>query len=100
MTINLTKPGEPTLASVRALLASHPDTRDCQLRVTTEGVAYLSDVTGAEELDGILFRLETWDSLNRCFGPEGAADEAWVSRVLQVLKDNWPTPKSKYIDSY
>ena len=98
MEINLTRPF--TKNDVRALLASVDDSQHWQLRVTTEGTAFLSADVGAAELDGILFRLETWDAGNGYVGPNAAANDGFVQRIYDVLKKNYPVPKSSYIDVF
>ncbi|MGO2201221.1 hypothetical protein [Pseudomonas helleri] len=44
-----------TLDDVRQLIASKDDSVDRQLRVTDDGIAYISDITGAEHKDGLSF---------------------------------------------
>jgi hypothetical protein len=98
MEINLTRPF--TKEDVRALLASVDDSQNWQLRVRKEGSAFLSADVGANKLDGILFRLETWVVGNGYVGPKAAADDGFVQRIYDVLKKNYPVPKSSYIDVF
>ena len=60
MQIDLNTPEQLTPQQVRQLLAEGNDRIHNQLRVTRGGIAYLSQITGGRELDGLLFRLETW----------------------------------------
>lgn len=85
---------------VRGLIGSKDDSKHRQLRVTKDGIAYLSDVVGNRELDEILFRLETWDAGNDYVGHEASMDEKWVTRVYNALRKNWPKPSSSYIDFF
>lgn len=100
MQIDLNDPAQLTPEQVRQLLKAGNDCIHNQLRVTRGGTAYLSQVTGGRELDGLLFRLETWAAGSGCVGPESADDERWVQQVYNVLRNNWPKPASDYIDIY
>ncbi|MBQ68999.1 hypothetical protein CL689_02940 [Candidatus Saccharibacteria bacterium] len=96
--LDLTKPF--TVDDVRRLIASKDDAKPRQIRVTKEGVAFLSDSVGSRDLDGILFRFETLDAGNGYTGKDAALDDHWVSKIHDVLKSNWPKPFDSYIDSY
>jgi hypothetical protein len=98
MEIDLKTPGALTVENVRQLIASKDDKKNRQLRVTKRGVAFLSDEVGLDNLDGILFRLETWCAGNGYCGPEAARDRRHVQFVYQDLRDNWPKPKANLID--
>lgn len=100
MQIDLNDPAQLTLEQVRQLLAEGNDRIHNQLRVTRGGSAYLSQVTGGRELEGLLFRLETWAAGSGCVGSVAAADDRWVQQVYNVLSSNWPKPASDYIDIY
>jgi hypothetical protein len=86
-----------TIKNVAKLIASKNDSADRQLRVKTDGVAYLSDDVAADNIEGLAFRLETWDSGNDYVGIAASEDEGWVRRVHKCLSENWPIPKSRYI---
>jgi len=99
--INLNNPEDLTQAAVRELLASASDDEHTQLRVTKEGIAYISSGTvGGVNIDGLLFRLETWAKGSGYVGIVAASDEVWVMQIFNALKQNWPTPSSDYIDIY
>lgn len=101
MPIDLTQPGEPSLASVRRLLAEGSDRAHCQLRVNDAGLAWLSTAAiGGQALAGVRFRLETWAAGSGCVGPLAAKDDAWVEKIQAVLLGNWPHPRSDYLDIY
>jgi hypothetical protein len=101
MYLDLTHPGEPSLASVRRLLAEGNDRMHCQLRVSDAGLAWLStDAIGGQAITGLRFRLETWAAGSGCVGPAAAEDDAWVAKIQQALERNWPQPWSDYIDIY
>ncbi|MDN7143099.1 hypothetical protein KC131_20825 [Pseudomonas sp. JQ170] len=100
MQIDLNNPEQFTLEAVRSMLAAGNNAQHNQLRVSRGGIAWLSQVVGGRELDGLAFRLETWAAGSGCVGEQGAADERWVLQVFNALKDNWPKPASDYIDLY
>ncbi|AZE95510.1 hypothetical protein C4J96_3401 [Pseudomonas orientalis] len=102
MQIDLNKPGSLTLAAVRQLIASASDDEHTQLRVTKAGIAYISSgkVVGGVDIDGLLFRLETWAKGSGYVGNVAASDEVWVTQIFNALKQNWPEPSSDYIDIY
>ncbi|HWD32178.1 hypothetical protein ACIKP7_21110 [Pseudomonas caricapapayae] len=100
MQIDLNNPEQFTLEAVRSLLAAGSNAVHNQLRVNRGGIAWLSQVVGGRELEGLAFRLETWAAGSGCVGEQAAADERWVLQVFNVLQRNWPTPSSDYIDLY
>lgn len=100
MEFNLNQPNALSVEKVRALLASGNDAEDRQLRVHNSGRVYLSPEVGAENIAEVLFRFPTWDAGSGYVGPEAAKDQAWVDRIFNALRANWPNPKSRYIDSF
>nr|WP_189672344.1 hypothetical protein [Pseudomonas sp. SWRI154] len=99
--IDLNDPGGLTIEAVRQLLASASDDEHTQLRVTKGGIAYLSSgVVGGADIDGLLFRLETWAKGSGYVGRVAASDEVWVTQIYNALKENWPKPPFDYIDIY
>ena len=101
MQIDLSNPENLTLAAVRQLIASASDDEHTQLRVTKAGIAYISSgVVGGTDIDGLLFRLETWAKGSGYVGNVAASDEVWVTQIFNALKDNWPNPPYDYIDVY
>lgn len=89
-----------TLDGVRKLLSSKEDSADCQLRVTNDGIAYLSDVVDATGKEALSFRLESWDEGNNYVGQAASEDDEWVARIYKCLQKNWPIPASSYIDQF
>ncbi|KMN20689.1 hypothetical protein [Pseudomonas weihenstephanensis] len=101
MSIDLNKADALTIDAVRQLLASASDDVHTQLRVTKAGIAYLSvGVVGGADIDGLLFRLETWAAGSGYVGIVAASDEVWVMQIFNALKENWPNPAFDYIDVY
>lgn len=101
MQINLTDPASFTRDAVRQMIASGDDTVHNQLRVTKDGIAWLStDAVGGANIEGLLFRLETWSAGSGCVGAVAASDSVWVMQIYNALKDNWADPRLDYIDVY
>ncbi|MFL1391111.1 hypothetical protein ACI77F_25960 [Pseudomonas tritici] len=102
MQIDLNNPENLTLANVRQLLASASDDEHTQLRVTKAGSAFISSgsAVGGADIDGLLFRLETWAKGSGYVGNVAASDEVWVTQIYNALSQNWPEPEFAYIDIY
>ncbi|MGE1151654.1 hypothetical protein [Pseudomonas kitaguniensis] len=102
MQIDLNNPDGLTLEAVRQLLASASDDEHTQLRVTKAGIAYISSgkAVGGVDIEGLLFRLETWAKGSGYVGNVAASDEVWVTQIFNALKQNWPNPSFDYIDVY
>ncbi len=64
----------------------------------------LADLKKAKMIVGfapaLCFRLETWSAGNGYVGSDAANDNEWIDRVYKVLQENWPNPKSTYIDVF
>jgi hypothetical protein len=102
MKIDLNEPGAWTLESAAAVIGSASDkTNHVQLRVTTDGILYISEgIVGNLQTEDLAFRLETWDRGNGYVGPDAAKDGEWVSRIYKAVQDNWPQPALSYINIY
>lgn len=100
MEIDLTKIDNFTLESVTQLIASKDDSEHHQIRVTENGILFLSDDVGNINLDDIRFVLETWDAGNGYVGWSAALDEVWVERIYQAIKQAWEKGDRGYIDWY
>jgi hypothetical protein len=97
--IDLTNPREFTPENVRAMLAAADDRKRNQIRVTKDGMAYISEeVCGNRDIAGLAFRLETFMPGNGYVGPAAASDSSYADTIYAVLRKNWPRPKSTYID--
>ena len=84
------------------LIAEGDDQFDNQIRVTNDGYIYLSrGIVGAENLDGIAFRLESFDAGNDYVGIEASKDEEHVTLMYRAIKDNWKSDQRRtYIDDW
>lgn len=98
--IDLNDPKQFTLNGVKGLIASKNDSEDRQLRVTKSGIADLSDTVGADDIDDILFRFETWDAKNDYVGVDASNNDEWVLRIYTALRENFPTPKYRRLEIY
>ncbi|MBD1900941.1 hypothetical protein NDI44_04510 [Trichocoleus sp. DQ-A3] len=100
MEINLNDSKAFNIESVRLLIKSGDQSRHSQIRVTKDGIAYLSYITGNKEIEGILFRFETLSAGTGYVGLEAAKDEDWVNQIYKALKDNWENQTHGYIDYF
>ena len=100
MTINLNDPKQVTLENVCKFIASVDDSIDRQIRVTDGGIVFISDTFGGDNIEGILFRVETFHRGGGHFGQNAAKEDKWVKRIHAMLKRHWPTPGAAYIDIF
>lgn len=100
MQIDLKKPNDLTIENVRSLIASGTDDTHSQIRVSKDGIVYLSKTIGNRDIEGLAFRLETLQAGNGYVGPVAAQDTKWITRLYECLKANWPNPSSTYIDYF
>lgn len=98
VTIDLNDPEQFTAENVAKLIGSKDDSEHRQVRVTKEGIAYLSDVVGNIAVEGLAFRLETWTYGKGYVGQDAAQDEEWVETVLEQLREHWPKPRETFVD--
>ena len=83
--------------------ASELITNDCisyQLRVDWSGDVYISTITGAEEIDDVKFRWESWDPGNEYVEPCAASDHEYVKNSVASLKKCWEDGVRVYCDYY
>ena len=99
MKINLNDETEFTIGNVAKLIASKDNSQHRQLRVTKDGTAFISDEVGNLNTNDLAFRLETFNAGNDYTGLKASQDIAWVERIYNTLRNNWPNPTDTYIDS-
>lgn len=75
-----------TEAIYKDMLANANDCISHQLRVDWSGDVYISTITGAEEIDNVKFRWESWDPGNGYAGPRAASDHEYVKQSVASLK--------------
>lgn len=100
MEINLNDPNDFTKENIKKLIASENDSVHTQFRVTNKGVLFLSKDVGNQNLEGIVFRIETNCAGNGYVGEKASMDENWVNRIYTVFNSNWPNPKHNYTDVF
>lgn len=90
-----------TLEEFRHLIAEGNDNHFNQIRVTKSGMVYLSeDIVGADQLDNISFRFETFDAYNGYVGEDASKDDDFIKPVFNALKGNWEKQITTYIDDF
>lgn len=82
------------------MLANANDCISHQVRVDWSGDVYISTITGAEEIDDVKFRWESWDSGNGYAGPRAASDYKYVKKSVASLKKCWEDGVQGYCDDY
>lgn len=88
-----------TLKEFQKLIASADDSCDNQIRITKDGRIYISEeVVGAEDIEHLHSRYETYEAGNDYVGPNAAQDEAYVKRLYDEIKRNWDSGRKGYID--
>lgn len=87
MEINLNNPEELTFENVALLIGSKDDSEHRQIRVSKEGIASLSDDFGNTNSDNLIYRIETFCAGNGYTGAAAAKNEDWVSKVLEILRE-------------
>jgi len=92
MTIDLNKEDEYTFENFQKLMASKDDSQHRQVRVTYEGIVFLSDTVGSSNLNGILFSLKTFTQGCDDVGEDAANDKGHAMRYFRGL-ENYPELK-------
>lgn len=89
-----------TEAIYKDMLSNANDCISHQLRVDWSGDVYISTITGAEEIDDVKFRWESWDPGNEYAGPFAASDHEYVKQSVDSLKKCWEDGVRGYCDYY
>lgn len=82
------------------MIANANDCISHQLRVDWSGDIYISTITGAEEIEDIKFRWESWDAGNGYVGPRAASDHQYIKQSVKSLKKCWEDGVRGYCDYY
>ena len=82
------------------MIANANDCISHQLRVGWSGDVYISTITGAEELEDVKFRWESWDAGNGYAGPRAASDHEYIKQSVKSLKQCWKDGVCGYCDYY
>ncbi len=86
-----------TLDQLRDLIASGDDSHPNQIRIKDNGDIFLSFLVGADHIEGIAGRFETFDAHNGYVGPKAASDPQYVQRIFDTIQ-NWKEHPRTYID--
>lgn len=91
-----------SLEDFKDSIASGDDTHDNQIRVTKTGKVFLSqDIVGADCLENIAFRFETFDAGNDYVGKAASEDIKFVTDIYKAIKSNWEKGSLQtYIDDW
>lgn len=88
-----------TFDQLRDLIRSGDDSHHNQIRIRKNGEIFLSSDVGADKLDGIAGRFETFVAHNGYVGPAAADDERFMRRLFDALKE-WIEDPCSYIDVF
>lgn len=84
-----------SLDDMKELIKNGDDSHDNQIRVTKNGMIYLSkDIVATDNLENIIFRLETFDAHSGCVGKVASESKDLVEKLYNAIMDNykkgWP----------
>jgi hypothetical protein len=97
--IDMNEPSEFTINNLKIILEAGDETINNQLRITDDGILFLSQDVGTTNLDGIKSRLETFGSYTNCVGGDISDDKEWLERVYKGIKKIWEE-EIAYCDQY
>lgn len=89
-----------TRSDVVELIRNGDDSHDNQIRVTDSGIVYLSEIVGADDIEGLRFRFDTFDAGNDYVGEGAAADDRFIDNVYNGLIKAWNSGRTGYIDDW
>jgi hypothetical protein len=101
MKVDLSDPKEFTTDNIRRLIASGDNRYHSQIRVNHGGIAELSKSVGNDgKKKKWAFSISIFGAQSDKVGEAASQDEAWVKRIYDALRKNWPEPSSKHIDDF
>lgn len=86
-----------TDAEIATVIASVADDRDWRLEVSTEGIAFLHDMsepTDGEYDETLHCYFELWTGGSDFVGPAAARDKIFISKLAEGLRKNYPQLQS------
>ena len=86
-----------TIEQLTDLIACGNNSQRCQLRIKKDGTIFLSSVVGANNLDDIAGRFETFDANNNYVGAKAANNEKYIKQLFRTIK-HWIDNPIPYID--
>lgn len=87
-----------SIEDVREMIAGGDDSVDNQVRVSKNGYLYLSQDTGARNLNEVKFRFDTFDAGNDYVGLEASKDEEHIKKIYSAVIHFWNNDSTGYID--
>lgn len=87
-----------TIEQFEDLIRNGDDSHHNQIRVDNNGNIFLSSAIGAQNLQGIKFRLETFDAGNGYVGPAAANDTRYIRKLYDGIVNAWQQGRIGYID--
>lgn len=88
-----------TMEQFRHMLSNADDRQHNQLRVDNDGEVYYSyKHVGAQEIDVVRFRYETFNAFNGYVGPKAASDKNYVAEEYEDLVYGWQHGAKGYYD--
>ncbi len=83
---------------LRELIRSGDDSRSNQIRIKDSGEIFLSQLVGADHIEGIKARFETFGAHNGYVGEGAASDDRFIKGLFQAIQDWIKNPVKTYID--
>lgn len=87
-----------TREELKDLIGNADDNYNTQIRVWENGDIYISRTVGAEDIEGLRFRFESFDAGNGYVGQKAANDPRYIDETYQSLKECWKQGRTGYID--
>lgn len=86
-----------TIEELAVLIASGNDSKRNQIRIKEDGTIFLSTIVGAQDLEGIKGRFETFESNNGYVGEKAASNQAYIKQLFLTIQ-NWLAHPKPFID--
>lgn len=88
-----------TINQYKDLISNADDRINNQLRVSESGYVYISKkYIGAQNIEDVKFRWETFNPYNEYVGPKAANNLEYIESTYKELKYNWDNNLKGYID--
>ena len=97
MIIDLKNKENITLNNVIKLLSSKDDSIHRQLRISKDGIAFISDDVSMKNLKDIIYRSEIWTAKSGYLGKNLTNDYRFEERILKDLLENYPIPQDSFV---
>lgn len=75
-----------TVDDIQEMIANGDDNHNNQIRVTKDGYVFLpQDIVGAQALDNIQYRFESFDAGNDYVGYKASKDSSWINKLYRNI---------------